>query len=607
MSWETSFVFALLGVASVLFASGRVRLDIVALLVVLALSLSGVLTVREALAGFGDPVVILVACLLVVGEMLDRTGIALAIGDWMSRKGGGDEIRLLVLLMLAGAGLGAFMSSTAVVAIFIPVALNIAMKSGLNASRLLMPLSYGALISGMLTLIGTTPNLVISAELGNAGFEPLGFFSMTPIGLAVLAVTITYMLVVGRHLLPGGEISRPKSAGHSIRDLITEYGVEGEARQFLVPTGSPLAGRTLGEAGLGTRFDVRVILVERGEGFRTRFNNAPGHHTTIQAGDALLVHAGEEAAERLIGEMGLEEKRVTTKDRTRWAREIGFVGVLIHPESKFIGKTLRDVSFRSAYGVEVIAVNRKGVRVEDFLDTELEFGDSLLVVGPWNRLGLLQASTHDFVVLTLPVERDQIAPAHRRAPVAILILVGMVLLSVFETVPVVIAAMIAALIAVFTRCLTMEDSYRAIHWSSLVLIAGMLPVADALQKTGGVELIVDGLVAGVGDAGPYMMLTVIFFLTASLSLFMSNTATAVLLAPIAIKTADVMQVSPYAFAMAVLIAASAGFMTPVSSPVITLVVDPGKYRFMDFVKVGTPLVLFTGLLTILLSPILFPF
>jgi di/tricarboxylate transporter len=243
----------------------------------------------------------------------------------------------------------------------------------------------------------------------------------------------------------------------------------------------------------------------------------------------------------------------------------------------------------------------------DYVDTKLAAGDSLLVAGDWSQIQLLQSQHHEFVVLEMPSEQTEVIPAYRRKPLALVILAAMVLLTVFEIVPMVAAVIMAAMAAVFTRCLSMEDSYRAIHWSSLVLVAGMLPLADALEKTGGTKLIVDALMYSVGDSGPSMMLTVIFFLTAVLGMFLSNTASAVLVAPIAIIAAETLGLSPYPFALAVLIAASAAFMTPVSTPVVTLVVEPGRYGFMNFIKVGVPLMFLTWLVTLLLAPILFPF
>ena len=607
MTGDTIFVFSLVGLAGILFASGRVRLDVVALLVVVALAISGVLSPREALAGFGDPVVILVAGLLIVGDMLTRSGIAYSLGAWMLRVGGDSEARLLILLMLVAGGLGAVMSSTAVVAIFIPIALNIASRTNINASRLLIPLAFGALISGMLTLIATTPNLVVSQELDNAGFTPFNFFSFTPIGVAVLAVAVAYFLLIGCRLLPGSRVSPPTTRAKNVRDLVETFGVTGTVRLFAVPASSPLAGQSLEQSELHSRYGVRVIAVRRSLRLGSSYVVTPPASTLIRAGDLLVAQGSPEESVAMTAATGLQQREYSDSDREELLREGGVASVLIHPESELIGKTLREAAFRSRYRVQVLGLRRGGENLDHCGDRALASGDALLVVGSWHCLARLQSETHEFILLDMPVEIQLCAPARERAPVALTILAGMVLLSALEIVPVVVAVLLAVLAAVFTRCLTMEDAYRSIHWSSVVLIAGMLPIADALEKTGGIDLLVDALIQGLGDGGPYTMMSALFFLAASFGLVLSNTATAVLLAPIAIGAAEVMQVSPYAYAMTVAIAASAAFVTPVSTPVVTLVVEPGNYRFLDFVKVGLPMLLLTWLVTIVTIPLLFPF
>ena len=608
MSGETIFVFALIAVAAALMASNRVRFDIVALLVVLALMLSGVLSVGEALSGFGNPVVILVAGLLVVGEMLNRTGVAAAMGDYILKKGGSSETRLLIVIMAGAALLGAVMSSTAVVAIFIPIVLRVAAETGHNASRMLMPMSYAALISGMLTLIATTPNLIVSEELKYAGYEGFGFFSFAPVGLAVLVAAILYILLIGRRLLPreAGETAGGK-LGRSVEDLWDDFRVDRVYESVQISPDSSMAGRTIAEAGLESHYGVSIIgIMRQTRGGEERIAS-PAPDTALQAGDALLIVGHPADHKRLMVEQALTPYSASKRNRQRWLWELGSAAVLVHPESELIGKTLREVEFRASYGIGVFGVRRDGEPVADYEDVKLAASDSLLVVGPWSRIQRLQSLHHDFVVLEMPTEQAEVVPAYRRMPLALIILVAMVLLTIFDVVPLVAAVIMAAMAAGATRCLTMEDAYRAIHWSSLVLVAGMLPLADALEKTGGTKIIVDGLMYAVGDTSPRSMLTVIFFLTAALGLFLSNTASAVLVAPIAIIAAEALGVSPYPFAVAVLIAASAAFVTPVSTPVVTLVVEPGRYGFMDFVKVGVPLLLLTYAVTVVLAPLVFPF
>ena len=483
MSGETIFVFALIGVAAALMASNRVRFDIVALLVVLALMLSGVLSVGEALSGFGNPVVILVAGLLVVGEMLNRTGVAAAMGDYILKKGGSSETRLLIVIMAGAALLGAVMSSTAVVAIFIPIVLRVAAETGHNASRMLMPMSYAALISGMLTLIATTPNLVVSEELKYAGYEGFGFFSFAPVGLAVLVVAILYILLIGRRLLPreAGETAGGK-VGRSVQDLWEDFRIDRVYESVQISQDSTLAGRTITEAGLENHYGVSIIgIMRQTRGGEERIAS-PASDTGLQAGDVLLIVGHPADHKRLMAEQALTSYSASKRNRQRWLWEIGGAAVLIHPESELIGKSLLEVGFRASYGLGVFGVRRDGEPVADYKDVKLAASDSLLVVGPWSRIQRLQSLHHDFVVLEMPTEQAEVVPAYRRMPLALIILVAMVLLTIFDVVPLVAAVIMAAMAAGATRCLTMEDAYRAIHWSSLVLVAGMLPLADALEK-----------------------------------------------------------------------------------------------------------------------------
>ncbi|MBE0566638.1 MAG: SLC13 family permease [Krumholzibacteria bacterium] len=606
MAWETNFVFAVVAAAAVLFASGRLRFDAVALLVVLALAVSGVLTVREALAGFGDPVVVQVAAILVIGEMLRRTGVAAAVGNWLTARGGSSERRIMALLMLVSAGLGSVMNSTAVVAILVPVVQGIAAKTRLNATRLLLPMAFGSLISGMMTLIATTPNLVVSAELEAAGYDAFNFFSFTPIGLAVLAVAVLYMLLVGRRLLPGAPTVEPRPAGQGMREMMAEFGVPGRLRRALVESGSSLAGVPLGHSGLGTDHDLHVLLVERAGLMGRQLAVTPGPEFELRPGDVLVFYDRSDGFATAAADLGLARQVISDRQRQDWLRELGLASVLVHPESQLLGRTIRSAGFRGRFGLQVLAVRRKGERVEGFEDSRLRVGDALLVTGAWRRIARLRTDVEDLVLFATPTEIQDAAPEVRRLPRALLILAAMVAVIVLGILPVAPAVLLAALAAVAARTLSMEEGYRAIRWSSLVLIAGMLPVAAALDKTGGTDLIVGALVDALGGAGPIVMLAVFYFLTAGLSLLLSNSATAVLVAPIAVQAAQALGTSPQAFAMTVAIAASAGFASPVASPVCTLVVEPGGYRFVDFLRVGAPLMVLVGVVTVLVTPLLFP-
>ena len=608
MSGNTAFVFALIAIAGILMASNRVRFDIVSLLVVLALMLSGVLTVGQSLAGFGSSVVIMVAALLVVGEMLDRTGVARAVGDWILKKGGNSESRLLVLIMVGAAVLGSVMSSTAVVAIFIPIVLRIAAETSLNASRMLMPMSYAALISGMLTLIATTPNIVVHEELKGAGFEGFGFFSFAPVGIAVLAVAVIYVLFIGRRLLSEKTTdSDHVSKTRSIDELFDDFRMDRNYGSVRITESSSLIGKTIAELDLENNYEIQLLGLMRREARGKGQVLSPAPELHLEQEDILLMVCRPEERERLISTESVEHYRGSTQERQRWLWEIGAVSIMIHPNSSLLGQTAQDANINSRYNLRVLGMRRNQEAIADYANTPLASADTLLIAGPWSSIQRLQADNHEFIVLETPSEQMEIVPSYRKLPVALTILASMVLLTLFDIVPLVAAVLMAALAAIFTKCLSVEDAYRSIHWPSLVLIGGMLPLADALDATGGTRLIVDALLAAAGDSSPYVMLSVIFFLTALLGLVLSNTASAVLVAPIAIYAAAALGVSPYPFAVAVLIAASAAYSTPVSTPVVTLVVEPGKYGFADFLKAGVPLLFLTYLATLLVAPLIFPF
>ncbi|ALP40960.1 SLC13 family permease [Aeromonas schubertii] len=609
MSLELYWVLALLLGAVFLFVTNAIRMDMVALLIIVLFVLSGTLTLPEALAGFSDPNVILIGALFVVGEGLVRTGIAYQVGDALVKVAGNSETRLLVLLMMAVAGLGAVMSSTGVVAIFIPVALSVAQRMGIPAGRLMMPLGFAGLISGMMTLVATPPNMVVNSELMRNGLRGFGFFGFTPFGLVILLLGIGYMLLIRRHLVRGeGEGKRAGHGRHTMRDLVRDYRLGGRARRLAIRPDSPLIGRTLDELQLRARYGANVIGVERWRKFRRVMVSVSGI-SEFQARDVLLIDMGDASeVRRFCGEQRLEPMILRGEYFSERAREVGLAEVSLIPDSNLIGKSLREATFRSQYGLSVVGIRRDGAPLEGKLvDEPLRMGDSLLVVGNWSLIRQLQTHVRDFLLLGLPAEVDEMAPARSQAIHALLALAIMIGLMVTDPVPNVVAALIACLLMGQFRCIDLESAYRAIHWPTLILIVGVLPFALALEKTGGVALIVDGLMALVGERGPRVMLASLFVLTALIGLFISNTATAVLMAPIALGAAQQMGVSPYPLVMTVAIAASAAFMTPVSSPVNTLVMGPGEYRFMDFVRIGVPFTVLVPLVCIGLVPLLLPF
>lgn len=610
MNGELIWVLSLLAIAVVLFATGKVRMDAIALMVIVAFVLSGTLTLNEAFSGFSDPNVILIAALFIIGDGLVRTGVATKMGAWLVSVAGNSETKMLIYLMLTVAGLGAFMSSTGVVAIFIPVVLSVSARMNTSPSRLMMPLSFAGLISGMMTLVATPPNLVVNSELLREGLHGFSFFSVTPIGLVVLILGIVYMLAV-RFMLKtdNGDSARDGRKRSTFRDLIREYHLTGRARRLAIRPGSPMIGQRLDDLKLRERYCANVIGVERWRRFRRVIVNVNGV-SEFRARDVLLIDmsASDVDLRQFCGEQMLEPMVLRGEYFADQALDVGMAEVALIPDSEMIGKTVREIAFRTRFGLNIVGMKRDGKAMDgSVVDEPLQLGDILLVVGNWRQIALLAKRGRDFVVLNMPVEVDDASPAHSQAPHAIFCLVLMVALMLTDEIPNPIAAIIACLLMGKFRCINAESAYKAIHWPSIILIVGMMPFALALQKTGGVDLVVKGLMDVAGGEGPYLMLGCLFMMCAAIGLFISNTATAVLMAPIALAVAKSMGVSPYPFAMVVAMAASAAFMTPVSSPVNTLVLGPGKYSFSDFVKIGVPFTILVMVVCVLLIPVLFPF
>jgi di/tricarboxylate transporter len=603
MTPDALYVLAVLAVTVALFVSDRIRLEIVAVLATLALVLGGQIDADEAVAGLGSRVVVLIAALFVVGEALFRTGVAHRVGGLLVARAGADERRLIALMMVAVAGLSAFMSSTGAVAVFIPIALGLAQRTGIPRERLLMPLAIAAMIGGMLTLIGTPPNLVVAAELRRAGLEPFGFFTFTPIGAVILAAGIAYVAFVGVRLLGGRHGAESTGARPTIRELIAAHDLMDEVFLLRVPPRSRLVNQAVREARLIRRYGVTVVGVRRERGFRAALPE-----TRFGAGDLLLVTGEAEAVARLEAGEGVARVPLDQAPPRESDDDLGVVEVLVSPQSRVVGHTAVDAGFREVHGLVVQSVLRGGRRLRTPLaDLKLEGGDVLLMAGSWGAIRRLSQERPNLFVLRLPQEADDVAPVRHKAPVALAVTGLMIAGLTLDVLPSVIVVLIAAVALVLSGCLDMPAAYRAVNWQSVLLIAFMLPTATALENSGALALLVDGLVGGLGEAGPMALLAVLFLLTSLLSQVISNTATTVLVAPVALSAAQQLDVSPYSLLMGVAIAASTAFATPVASPVNTLVLGPGRYRFTDFLKVGVPLQLVALALCLALLPVLFPF
>lgn len=603
------FVLGLLLVAVILFMRNKPRMDVVAIMVLVALPLSGVISTQEALAGFSDPSVVVIAALFVIGEGLVRTGIAYQIGEKLIQHSANSEARLLILLMVSVTVLGSVMSSTGVVAIFVPIVLSICARNNIHPSKLMMPLSFAGLISGMTTLVATPPNMVIHSELVRSGHAGFRFLDFTPIGIVVLIMAIVYLLLTRRWLASKKSQEQAGAPRHGIADLVREYHLEGRERRLRVKANSILTGQTLNELQLRKQYGINVIAVERQQRFRRILLSATGS-TDLRPGDIMLVHLVSPTIDLLSSyyELGVEPIACPHSYFADHSRSLGLAEVMLPPGSSLAGKTIQEIGFRTRRKLNVIGLRRNQNALDGLLvDEELRHGDTLLVAGNWKHIQRLQDDSRDYLVLSLPAEKDHVAPALDKAPHALLSLAVMVALMITGIVPNVMAAIIGCLLMGAFRCIDMESAYKSINWQSIIVIVGMIPFAAALQKTGGIDLAVQLIINSFGDSSPRIMLLAFFVATSVISMLMSNTATAVLLAPVAIATAQAMDASPLPFAMTAAIAASASFITPVSSPVNILVLGPGQYRFSDFVRIGVPFTVLVMLVTVLLVPILFPF
>lgn len=776
MTPEATLTLAILAVAVVLFVTERLRVDAVALLVLISLALAGLVTPTEALSGFSNPAVVTVWAMSVLSGGLYRTGVANRIGRRVLHLAGQSEGRLVAVIMLTGGVLSAFMNNVAVTAMLLPVVVDIARRTGRAPSRLLIPLAFGSLLGGLSTLIGTPPNLLVSMALHDHGLRPFQLFDYTPIGLAVMLAGVAYMVLVGRHLLPRRKLDReslpadwrqfynlherlfvvhvpPDSAltnttlaqsrlgaalglnvvgiirnsqtlrspgpdeviragdrllveGRSDRltelvgrqsliveteDLVVEdlisaeidlvevslsprsellgqtlcqidfrcrFGVnvlalwrdgvlqrtslqdtplrpgdtllcQGHRAQinamrtnsnFLVsdaeasevyqlnerlfavrvPEDSAVVGKTLAESRLGDAFGLTVLGIHRG----STVHLATEPQERLEAGDTLLVEGKIEDLRTMCGLQDLEiEQEAPPELRDLESERVGIVEVVLSPHTTLVGKTLRQLDFREKYGLSVLAIWRQGRAYRSNLrDRALRFGDALLLYGPREKFKVL-GHEPDFLVLA---EEIQEAPRLNKAPLAVLLMGAIVLSVVLGWLPIYIAAVVGATLMVLTGCLDMEEVYRFIEWKAVFLIAGMLPLGIAMEKSGAARFLAENLVAAAGRLGPMAVLAALFVATALAAQVIPTHAVAVLMAPIAFNIASAQGISPYASAMVVAFSTSASFLLPVGHPANVMIMGPGGYRFADYAKVGIPLTLVVLLVALSVIPIFWP-
>lgn len=624
MTPEMLITLSVLVVAVVLFMTDKLRVDIVALGVIITLLAFNIITTSEALAGFSSTAVISIASLFIVGTAVFQTGLASQFAQLILKVAGGNPTRLLIVLMVSVALLSGFISSTGVVALMLPAVVSIARALKISPSRLLIPLAFSALMGGSLTLIGTPPNVIVSEALTKAGYAPFSFFSFTPMGLILLGVSVGYVALFGKYILPDNPSLTAEGESISAKDVFNLVTPDQKICRVEIPLHSPAVGQTLEQISLRREFGVNVIEILRPNiikrnGWRTRLKALftpdsvpialhPEANLTLQGGDTLVMQGDQEAIGYALQYWEWQRHDIKLNERDILTPEIGIAELVISPHSALIGKTLADVTFGSTYHVTVVDLKRHTTEgVIDIANTPLAFGDMLVVQGEWASINALSQSRRDFVVIS-DVDATQFGAFARRekAPFALFWLVFMVFLMVFNIAELTLAGLIAAVGMVLTGCLSMDEAYDGIDWKSLVLIAGMMPMSTALVRVGIVDGLAQGVVGAFGQYGELAVLTCLCLITVVFTQILSNTATTLLLAPLAISTAQTLQAEPQAFLLGVALCASMAFATPIASPVNTLVLTAGNYAFKDYLKAGLPLTVVCLVLAVIILPILYP-
>ena len=618
-----TITLSILIITVAMFIWGRVRADIVALTALAALLVFGILTPSEALAGFSSPIVVMMIGLFVVGGAIMQTGLAKLTGNKLMALSRGNETITFLLVMLVTSFIGAFVSNTGTVALMMPIIVSLAAASGLQSSRFLMPLAFAGSLGGMLTLIGTPPNLVIDEALTEAGYQPLAFFSFFPVGLIVIAIGIIVLMPLSKIFLSKKQNGKKRDKAKSLDDLVDEYQLLDNLHRYIVPSKRygaadenggvmDIVGKTLKDLSIQKKYGVSIIEIRNEKKSKLGLvkdvnQNMAKSSSTISVHDILYILGDEEKIEKFAHDYGLRKMKDVKID----FYDLGLTEIVVMPTSNFAGLRIGEANLRKRFGINVLGVKRGEEYITDnLIAAKLHVGDMLLVQGEWTNLAHLTSDTSNWVVLDQPEKTADKVLLDYKAPVAAAIMLLMVAMMVFDFIPVapVTAVIIAGLLTVFAGCFrNVEAAYKTINWESIVLIAAMMPMSTALEKTGASALVSQTLVASLGALGPTALLAGIYFTTSLMTMFISNTATAVLMAPIALVAAQQVGVSPYSFLFAVTLGASMCFASPFSTPPNALVMKAGGYSFMDYVKVGLPLQIIIGVVMTFVLPLLFPY
>jgi di/tricarboxylate transporter len=598
MDNQLIITFIILIIALILFLTEKIPADLIALLVVVALGVTGILTTQEAFSGFSRSAVITIISIFILSEALQRTGVIEQVGNILLKVGGKSELRLIFAVMISGAFLSLFMNNIAAAALLIPAASGAAKKAGVNTPRLLMPLAFGTILGGMATLL-TTSNIVINSILHDNNIEGFSLYDFAPVGIPIVVVGILYVALVGKKSLPGDSpIERTLMPNKEQNDLIATYHLERNLFRAGVPKESFLIGKTLSECTLREDFGVSVVAIERKN--KRLLDLSPD---TIIEDDDILILEGDEAdfRERDVEPYMEFLPGEEWKESDLESRAVEIVEAMLAPRSRLIGETLRESHFREKYGMSVLGIWRGGQEiVTDLADTPLAFGDALLLQGTRDKLPVL-ADNPDLILLMSKEETEITVPNKGRA--ALMIFIATLVLAVI--LPNITGAIMlgGALAMMLTGILTTQQAYSAIGWKTVFLVAGMLPMGIALSKTNAAALMAEGVVTLLGGFGAYGLLAGLFIMTVLLVQMINGAVVAAIIAPVAIQVAQQSNVNPRSLAMGVALATSMAFITPLGHPVNFLVMSPGGYTSRDFLKVGLPLTILLFVAVMIVLPI----
>ena len=618
-------------ISAALFVSGKVRSDLVALCALLALLLFQILGPAEALAGFSNTTVIMMIGLFIVGGGIFQTGLAKMIGGQVIKLAGTSETRLFLMVMLVTALIGGFVSNTGTVALMLPIVVSMAAYAGTSPRRLLMPLAFASSMGGMMTLIGTPPNLIIQETLHNAkanglvssSIQDISFFTFLPVGLVTLVVGVLVLMPLTKiFLTPKTKAKDKKTGGKTLNELVKEYGLTDNLFRVHINGPSEAIGQTILDLDIYRKYELNVMELRRSAGnnkfVRTVSQQLASPTLVIQQGDVLYLSGDPEKVQQFAEDYTLrlldvhtDEIEGSSSNASLDFFDIGIAEILIMPSSSMINRKIFETGFRSKFNVNVLGIRRNNEYILNGLGAEkIHDSDVLLVQGAWKDIARLRNESTNWVVLGEPLQEAAKVTLDYKAPVAALIMIAMIVMMGVDSIPVapVTAVLLAAVLMVITGCVrSVEAAYKTINWQTIVLFAAMLPMSTALEKTGASAMIADFIVNTFGTSGPYVALAAVYFATSVMTIFISNTVTAVLMAPIALQCAIGIGVSPMPFLFAVTVAASMCFASPFSTPPNALVMPAGQYSFMDFIKVGLPLQIIMGIVMVFVLPLLFGF